>query len=117
MDRSTLSECDSVVAGVVPEIIVRAVPEDLRLVVLDCPLESWDNEHVRELFGNLVALKKLGFSAFYPNKVLPVDTTDFVGRHYLSCIQGRQGFQVVAGFRAVDLERCRYFNLPFPALS
>src|SRR5262249_14930267 len=50
-------------------------------------------------------------------KVLPVDTTDFVGRHYLSCIEGPQGLQVVAGFRTVDFPRCRLFNLPFPALS
>jgi len=116
MYRSTLSQRRSVATGAPLETIEHAAPENLRLVVLDCPLESWDDEGVRELFGDLVALKKLGFGASYRDKVLPVDTTDFVGRHYLSCIEGPQGLQVVAGFRAVDFERCRLFNLPFPAL-
>src|SRR5262245_12818134 len=116
MYRSTLSQRRSVATGAPPETIEHAAPENLRLVVLDCPLERWDDEGVRELFGDLVALKKLGFGASYRDKVLPVDTTDFVGRHYLSCIEGPQGLQVVAGFRAVDFERCRLFNLPFPAL-
>jgi len=95
----------------------RCRPEDLRLVVLDCPLESWNDGSVRELFGDLIALKKLGFGTLYRDKVLPVDTTDFVGRHYLSCIEGPEGLHVLAGFRTVDRERCRSFNLPFPALS
>ena len=116
MYRSTLSQRRSVATGAPPENIEHVAPENLRLVVLDCPLESWDDEGVRELFGDLVTLKKLGFGASYRDKVLPVDTTDFVGRHYLSCIEGPQGLQVVAGFRAVDFERCRLFNLPFPAL-
>src|SRR5262249_31040118 len=117
MYRSTLSQRRSVATGAPPETIEHAAPEELRLVVLDCPLESWDDEGVRKLFGDLIALKKLGFGASYHDKVLPVDTTDFVGRHYLSCIEGSQGLQVVASFRTIHLERCRLFSLPFPALS
>src|SRR5262245_22203055 len=117
MNRATLPECRSVTAGLAAQVIERAAPEDLRLLVLDCPLQTWNDEGVRDLFGEVVALKKLGFSVFYRDNVLPVDTTDFVGRHYLSCIKVTHGFQVVAAFRAVDLERCRSFNLAFPALS
>src|SRR5262245_12436631 len=117
MYRSTLSQRRRMATGALPETIEHAASENFRLVVLDCPLESWNDEGVRELFGDLVALKRLGFGALYRDKVLPVDTTDFVGRHYLSCLEGPEGLRVVAGFRSVDFERCRLFNLPFPALS
>ena len=117
MYRSTLLERRRATASAPLETIEHATPEDLRLVVLDCPLEGWDDASVRKLFGDLVTLKKLGFGASYRDKVLPVDTTDFVGRHYLSCIEEPRGLQVVAGFRTVDLKRCQLFNLPFPALS
>src|SRR5262245_53524272 len=94
-----------------------AQPKHLQLVTVDCPLQSWSDERVRNLFGELVALKLLGFGANYSANVLPVDTTDFIGRHYLSCLDTDHGLQVVAGFRALDLERCRLFNLLFPAES
>lgn len=84
--------------------------------MLDCPLEGWGDARGK-LFSDLVTLKKLGFGASYRDKVLPVDTTDFVGRHYLSCIDGPKGLQVIAGFRSVDFKQCQLFNLPFPALS
>jgi hypothetical protein len=117
MYHSTLLERHSVETSAPPKSFEHARPEDLRLVVLDCPLEGWDDASVGKLFSDLVALKKLGFGASYRDKVLPVDTTDFVGRHYLSCIDGPKGLQVIAGFRSVDFKRCRSFNLPFPALS
>jgi len=117
MSRTALSAYRIVEKSTPLETFERAAPEDIRLAVLDCPLEGWNDQSVRGLFGDLVALKKVGFGALYHSKVLPVDTTDFVGRHYLSCIEGLHGLRVVAGFRTVDLDRCRTFNLPFPALS
>jgi hypothetical protein len=99
------------------QMIERAVPEDLRMVILECPLDNWHVQNVRDLFGELVELKRLGFGAHYSAKVLPVDTTDFIGRHFLSCLETRDGLRPIAGFRAVDLERCRTFNQPFPAES
>ena len=98
-------------------LIERAEPGDLRLFVVECPLWKWDDENVRELFGDLVGLKLLGFGAFHKAGVLPVDTTDFFGRHYLSCVDSGDGLHLLAAFRAVDLERCRAFNLPFAAES
>jgi len=99
------------------QMIERAAPEDLRLVILECPLDNWADPDVRDLFGALVDLKILGFGAHYSKKILPVDTTDFIGRHFLSCLETPHGLRPIAGFRAVDLERCRAFNQPFPAES
>src|SRR5262245_29825926 len=84
-------------------LVERAKPEDLRLFVIECPLESWRDRNVRELFGDLVGLKLLGFGAFHGARVLPVDTTDFFGRHYLSCVDSGEGLHLLAAFRAVDL--------------
>src|SRR5262245_11409892 len=98
-------------------LIERARPEDLRLAVIECPLESWSDENARKLFGDLVGLKLLGFGAFHRNGALPVDTTDFFGRHYLSYVDSGDGSHLLAAFRAVDLDRCRSFNLPFAAES
>ncbi len=99
------------------QLIERAAPEDLRMVILECPLDNWHDQNVRDLFGELVDLKVAGFGAHYGAKVLPVDTTDFIGRHFLSCLETRHGLRPIAGFRAVDLDRCRSFNQPFPAES
>jgi len=98
-------------------LIERAKPEDLRLFIIECPLETWGDKNVRDLFGDLVGLKLLGFGAFHKAGVLPVDTTDFFGRHYLSCVDTGDGLHLLASFRAVDLARCRSFNLPFAAES
>ena len=98
-------------------LIERVALGDLRLFVIECPLEQWDDENVRALFGDLIGLKLLGFGAFHKAGVLPVDTTDFFGRHYLSCVDSGDGPRLLAAFRAVDLERCRSFNLPFAAES
>jgi hypothetical protein len=99
------------------QMIERASPKDLHLVVLECPIENWNNPTVRRLFNELVSLKMLGFSHHYRAKVLPVDTTDFIGHHVLTCLSGPDGLQPIAGFRAVDLHRCQSFNQSFPAES
>jgi hypothetical protein len=98
-------------------MLEQAAPEDLRVVILECPLDSWQDQDVRTLFSDLVDLKMRGFGAQYSAKVLPVDTTDFIGRHFLSCLETPRGLRPIAGFRAVDLERCQSFNQPFPAES
>jgi hypothetical protein len=103
--------------GSIDRLIEHASPEDLRLVVLECPIANWHDPDLRTLFGELVGLKLLGFGARYSASVLPVDTTDFVGRHVLSCLETADGLRPIAGFRMVDLDRCRAFALPFPAES
>jgi hypothetical protein len=99
------------------QLVEHLSPRDLRLVVIECPLDGWGDRAVRGLFCDMVELKILGFGARYSAKVLPVDTTDFIGRHILSCVDSAEGLRAIAGFRAIDREQCRSFNLPFPAES
>jgi hypothetical protein len=117
IDRPAFSGSCAVHNPTALSMIECAAPEDLRMVILECPLDNWADPDVRNLFGDLVELKMLGFGANYSAKVLPVDTTDFIGRHFLSCLETPHGLRPVAGFRAIDVERCRAFNQPFPAES
>lgn len=100
------------------ETVEAARPEQLQIIVLDCPLEHWDEPAVRSLFCAMVDIKRIGFDAHYDAKVLPLDTTDFIGRHVLTCLPDSHGLlRVLAGYRAIDSERCKAFNLRFPAES
>ena len=51
---------------------------NIRLVVIDCPYESWHAPFPRELFAKMVDLKLRGFKSHYSHGVLPLDTTDFL---------------------------------------
>ena len=98
-------------------LIERVSPERLRFITLDHPLERWSDREVRAAFDEMVHLKMLGFGRHYDAHVMPVDATDFVGCHVLSCVEGSDGLHLVAGFRAITCERCRSFNLTFSAES
>jgi len=96
-------------------VVESAAPDDLRFVTLDCPLERWRDLNVRAVFDEMVYLKKLGFGAQHAAGVMPVDTTDFIGSHVLSCIDAADGLHVAAAFRVISCERCRAFNMTFSA--
>jgi len=84
---------------------------------LDCPLERWSDLGVRAAFDETVHLKMLGFGEHYQGHVMPVDTTDFIGYHILTAVEGSDGFHLLAAFRAITYDRCRDFNLTFSAES
>ena len=58
-DRPAFSGSCAVHEPTVLSTIERAAPEDLRLVILECPLDNWADQSVRDLFGELVDLKML----------------------------------------------------------
>jgi len=98
-------------------VVEGAPPASLRFVTLDCPLERWNDPGVRAVFNEMVHVKMLGFGGYYAAHVLPVDTTDFIGYHVLTCVEGVDGLHIAAGFRTVTSDRCRSFNLTFSAES
>jgi len=98
-------------------LIENASPERLRFITLDCPLERWSNLDVRAAFDETVRLKMLGFGEHYQAHVMPVDTTDFIGYHILTGVEGSDGLHLLAAFRAITCDRCRDFNLTFSAES
>jgi hypothetical protein len=93
------------------------VIDDLRIVILNCPYDTWEGAETRELFGAMAALKLRGYRDDYAYGVLPLDTTDFVGCHYLLCEDRLGVLQPIMGCRMTSLERCRVHRLPFPALT
>lgn len=98
-------------------LIEDASPEQLRFITLDCPLERWSDQEVRGAFDETVHLKMLGFGGHYQTHVMPVDTTDFIGYHVLTGVEGSDGLHLAAAFRAITCDRCRDFNLTFSAES
>jgi len=101
-----------------PDPLVATCSSDqLRFVTLDCPLERWREPDVRAAFAEMVRLKMLGFSAQHAAGIMPVDTSDFIASHVLTCVEGSDGLHLVAAFRSISTERCREFNLTFSAES
>jgi hypothetical protein len=89
----------------------------LKLVVLDCAYDTISEPRTQQLLAGEVAMKILGYQASYPYGVLPVDTTEFVGRHAMVCEESDKGFRVLSATKSVTLSLCRAFNIPFPMLS
>jgi len=108
----------SIICGEPPDSVVeRASPESLRFVTLDCPLERWRDPDVRAAFAEMVRLKMLGFSAQHAAGIMPVDTSDFIASHVLTCVDWHDGLHIASAFRTISTERCREFNLTFSAES
>jgi len=89
----------------------------LKLVILDCAYDTISEKQTQQLLARSVAVKIMGYRASYPYGVLPVDASDFVGRHALVCEQTDDGLKVLSATKSITLSHCRKFNLPFPMLS
>jgi hypothetical protein len=90
---------------------------NLRMVILNCPYDTWDQAETRDLFGKMASLKLRGYGSEYSYGVLPLDTTDFVGCHFMLCEDRRGQLQPIMACRMTTLERCRVHRLTFPALA
>jgi hypothetical protein len=107
-----------IVCGEPPDpSVAGAAPDRLRFVTLDCPLERWQDPDVRAAFAEMVRLKMLGFGAQHAAGIMPVDTSDFIASHVLTCVEAGDGLHIVSAFRSISTERCRAFNLTFSAES
>jgi len=85
-----------------------------RVVVLDCPYNSWSKTETQRLFSSTVEMKLRGYQPVYEHGVMPVDSYDFIATHLLVCAEEGRALKPVTGFKSVTLSRCRKFNLPFP---
>lgn len=88
--------------------------KNFRVVVLDCPYNTWQSSTTQELFSAVVEMKLKGYQPVYEHGVMPIDSYDFVATHLLVCVEQKSGFKPVTGFKSVTLSTCRHFNLPFP---
>jgi len=87
---------------------------DFRIVVLDCPYNTWAKKETQELFTAIVGLKLKGYLPVYEHGVMPVDSYDFIATHLLVCVEEQARLRPVTGFKSVSVGACERFNLPFP---
>ena len=91
--------------------------KNLKFVILDCPIDHWENPVVKGLFQKLIGLKLKGYRSRYGSAVLPIETVDFVATHVLVCEETPEGLVPLMGNRCLTTERCKRFNMKFPLVS
>ena len=91
--------------------------KDIKIVVLDCPINHWEDPKVRSLFNEIIQFKLEGYWAEYPHDVIVTDTSDFIGTHLLACVEQDSVLKPIMGYKAVTVRRCEYFHQTFPALN
>jgi len=89
----------------------------LKIVVLDCPIDTWNEEQTRELFGAMVKLKLNGYGKEYRRGVLALDTSDFFGTHLMICDDQNGKLEPLCAYRSVTLDQCDLFRTTFPPLA
>jgi hypothetical protein len=92
-------------------------PFQLKIIQLDCPYEQFENPEVRKMFGDLIDMRKRGYSSRHAHGALPVDTYDFIGTHYLIASESNGEIHLLGGLRMVQRSMAMTYNLPFPIVS
>lgn len=86
-----------------------------KVVVLDCPYDTWSDGITQKLFSSIIDLKLAGYKSYYSDGVLPMDTYDFIATHILVCEEEEGELRPLTGFKSVTSVRCNRFSLPFTA--
>jgi hypothetical protein len=90
---------------------------ELKIFIVECPYDTWDQAPTQELFGKMVSLKLSGFRARHAYGVMPVDIYDYIATHLLVCEQTPQGLRVLMGYKTISYDRCKTHRVPFPMLA
>jgi hypothetical protein len=89
-----------------------------QLVILDSPIENWDDSDTQNVFTKMVTLKKKGYESCYQQGVLPVDTSDFFATHVVLFEKNTtQDLMPVMGYKTISFNKCQDFNQTFPGLA
>jgi hypothetical protein len=88
-----------------------------RIVVVDCPIDVWQEPRIEHLFHQIIDVKLQGYGAEYPYGVIAVDGTDFVATHIAVCEEKGGRFEPLLAYKSISLERCLNFKQTFPALA
>ena len=89
---------------------------DLQVVVIEGLCSQWDNQEVRQLYCDMMAVKFQGYSSVYGENVISSDKADYFGTHLMVCQKGDR-LKPLFGYKSVTLNKCREYHLKFPALS
>lgn len=96
-------------------IKIEPAEASLRLVIVENPYLNIENQLVRELFPQIIRLKRRGYTKEHAANVLPLGVDDFHGTHFLVCTEKDGALTPICGNRGAHLSVCRYHNIPFPA--
>lgn len=88
-----------------------------QLVVIDRPIENWNNPVVKELFPKIIDLKKRCFHSFFEKSYVIADTFDFLGTHVVICQKTQQGLEPLLTFKVVTDEAASFYHQSSPILD
>lgn len=91
--------------------------ENLKIVVMESPIDCISDVRAQELFSKLVELKIKGFAKEYPYGVLPLCVSDFFADHFAICEEHDGDLIPIAAYRSVSHQKCKTFHSTFPILD
>lgn len=80
------------------------------------PIQSWEDSRTRELFCELVSIKKIGYEYNYDN-VLPVDQLDYISDHYMLWIEVNNKREYISTIRSTSLLVANRYKTALPCTS
>ncbi|MBT3980222.1 MAG: hypothetical protein HOE90_02650 [Bacteriovoracaceae bacterium] len=85
----------------------------LTLVILENFYQCCEDPLAKDLFGQMAALKCLGYSNIYGDGVLAFDKDDLFGTHLLVCDKHQGNLRVLSGYKSVNYSSCKKFGFNF----
>lgn len=89
--------------------------ENFKLILLNCPYDSREDELVQRYFGKIIQFKINGYLTEYPYGTLPFCASDFIADHFL--LINQENDEILMAFKSITLERCLAHNVRFPMLG
>src|SRR4051812_31740164 len=89
----------------------------LKIIVLDCAYDTISEPATQEILGKVAALKIFGYRASHGYGILPVDSTDFVGKHTIVCEETPDGDRVLAATKSITIRCCDMFRIGLPMVN
>jgi len=83
---------------------------------LSAPILTWEDKETRDLFCEVVSIKKIGYEYNYDD-VLPVDQLDFISDHYLLWIENNQKKEYISTIRSTSLFITNKYKATLPCNS
>lgn len=92
--------------------------ENLKIVVLESPYDTWNDPITGNLLKDLIGFKLRGYGRLYPYGIMPVDGTDLISTHLLTCrLRADGSLCPIMGVRFTSLKKCRLHYTNFPGMS
>lgn len=91
--------------------------KDIRLVIIDIPLNSTEDDFTTSLLWKAFGIKYRGYTATYDDTVLPFDKTDFFGTHIMLCDVSGDNYTPIVIYKSVSYDRCLKYRVEFPPLT